>query len=161
MFFLLTVTGFCSISPDSIDHLFSSLIAKSVYQFASPNSIVWSLNVSTVFAPFPQNIFEPLIENVFNCDGVAYYNVTLLDSLVSQTDCLAVPEHGYLLVFMWIPDDGTSHSWFCDWGRPDLFLNITYNFSKMPDKRWILPSNFGGMHRILYFASAQRLGIRF
>jgi len=130
---------------------FSSNISKSVSQFTYPNNITWNLNVSVLFHQFPENVTNSLRDNAFHSDDTTYYNITLLDILLSQFENLAIPEHGYLITFMWIPDGATGHSWFYVQQRPDLFLGRTDYLNGVPFKYWAFPPNSGGLRRALYF----------
>ena len=143
---------FLGIPSEYIDETeFSSNISKSLSQFAYPNNVTWNLNVSVLFHQFPQNVTDSLIDNAFHSDNTTYYNMTLLDTLLSQSGNLSIPEHGYLITFMWIPDAAIDHSWFYVQERPDLFLGRTDYLNGVPFKYWAFPSNFGGLHRALYF----------
>ena len=127
----------------------ASLLPKTVRQFVEPNTISWTLNFSLVFCPFPDNTSNSLRNNAFYSEGFAYFNVTLLDVLLSQLQDVAIPECGYLLAFMSIPN-ATGHSWFYVQERPDLFLNRTDYFNSVPSNYWIFPPNSGGSRRALY-----------
>lgn len=127
-----------------------SRLPQSITQFAYPNTMTWTLNVSFVFYPFPKNVSDSLQNSAFYSTGSAYFNITLLDTLLSQFQDLAIPKCGYLLTFMWIPN-ATNHSWFYVQERLDLFLNRTDYFNDTPFKYWVFPSNFGGSRRALYF----------
>lgn len=127
-----------------------SLLPQTIRQFAYPNTMNWALNMSLFFCPFPNNVSDSLHSNAFYSGGSAYFNVTFLDTLLSQFQDLAIPKCGYLLTFMWIPN-ATGHSWFYVQERPDLFLNRTDYFSGAPFEYWVFPPNFGGLHRALYF----------
>jgi hypothetical protein len=96
-------------------------------------------------------------QNMYTCpararappkEGVKH--VTLLD-LLSKLEYSTVPEHGYLIVFMWIPDGGVSHSRFYAQERTDLFLGRTDFFDGNPSRYWAFTPYFGGMRRALYF----------
>jgi hypothetical protein len=130
---------------------FLSRIAQNVSQFAYPNNITWNLNVSIVFHDFPVEVMSSLIDNAYHIEEITYYNVTLLDDLLSKLEYSTVPERGYLIVFMLIPDGGVSHSWFYVQERPDLFLGRTDFFDGNPSRYWAFPPYFGGMRRALYF----------
>lgn len=127
-----------------------SLLPQTIYQFAYPSTISWTLNFSFVFRQFPDNVSNSLRSNAFHSIGSTYLNITFLDSLLSQFEDLVIPKRGYLLAFMWIPN-ATGHSWFCVQERPDLFLNRTDYFNGTEAKYWVFPPNFGGMRRALYF----------
>jgi len=127
-----------------------SLLPRTVEQFGHPNTITWTLNFSFIFTSFPINILDTLTENAFQSKNHTYFNITLLDNLLSQLPELTIPERGYLLTFMSIPN-ATEHSWFYIEERPDLFLNRTDYFNYVPFKFWIFPPNFGGLRRALYF----------
>ena len=127
-----------------------SFLPQRVGQFAFPNTMTWTLNVSFAFCPFPKNVSDSLQDSAFYSTGSAYFNITLLETLLSQFQDLVIPRRGYLLTFMWIPN-ATSHSWFYVQERPDLFLNRTDYFNETPLKYWVFPPNFGGLHRALYF----------
>ena len=143
---------FLGVPSEYIDETeFSSDISKSVSQFAYPNNITWSLNVSVLFHQFPENVTDSLINNAFHSNDTTYYNMTLLDVLLSQFEDLAIPEHGYLITFMWIPDGAIDHSWFYVQERPDLFLGRTDYLNGVPFKYWVFPPNSGGLRRALYF----------
>jgi len=128
----------------------TSLLPKTIKQFAYPNTITWTLNFSFGFTPFPDNISDSLTESAFHSGSTAYLNITILDNVLSQLPDLAIPERGYLLTFMSIPNV-TGHSWFYIQERPDLFLNRTDYFNDVPFEYWIFPPNFGGLRRALYF----------
>jgi hypothetical protein len=119
-------------------------------QFADPYRMTWYLNYSFVFYSFPQDVSDALQNNAFYSQGIAYFNATLLDALLSQIQDLAIPKCGYLLVFMWIPN-ATGHSWFYVQERPDLLLNTTEITPTANYTNLIFPSNFGGIRRALYF----------
>jgi len=129
-----------------------SSLPKTFDQFAYPNTINWVLNYSFIFAPFPQNVSDALNEDALHSRSRASFNITLLDSLLPQIPDLAIPEHGYLLVFMSIPN-ATDHSWF--YVPPVLqalgiLPNTTTYFngglgSSNP------ATDFGGLQRALYF----------
>jgi hypothetical protein len=143
--------AFLGVSSEYINQ--SSLMAllpQTVKQFADPNSINWTLNFSLVFYPFPDNASNSLRNNALYSEGSACFNITLLDKLLSQFQDVAIPECGYLLAFMWIPN-ATGHSWFYVQERPDLFLNRTDYFNGVPSKYWVFPPNFGGSRRALCF----------
>jgi len=143
---------FLGVSSDYIDEgMFLPRVTRSVKQFVQPNNMTWNLNVSIVFHEFPLDVMASLMDNSYNFEGTTYYNITLLDRLLSQFDYLAVPNKGYLLVFMLIPDTGVNHSWFYVQERPDLFLGRTDSFDGAPFKYWAFPSYFGGIRRALYF----------
>jgi len=143
---------FLGVSPDYIDESnFVSRIIQSTSQFDHPNNMTWNLNVSIVFHEFPVNIMNSLINNAYHFEGTTHYNMTLLDELLSQLECLAVPKQGYLIIFMWVPDGGVNHSWFYIQERPNLFLGRTDFFDGSPSRSWAFPSYFGGMRRALYF----------
>jgi hypothetical protein len=128
----------------------TSLLPKTVRQFAEPNMISWTLNFSLVFCPFPDNISNSLRNNAFYSEGFTYFNATLLDVLLSQFQDVAIPDCGCLLAFMWIPN-ATGYSWFYVQERPDLFLNRTDYFNSVPSNYWISPPDFGGSRRALHF----------
>lgn len=143
---------FLGVPSEYIDESsFLSRIAQNVSQFAYPNNITWNLNVSIVSYDFPVDVMSSLIDNAYHLEGITYYNVTLLDDLLSKLEYSTVPERGYLIVFMWIPDGGVSHSWFYVQERPDLFLGRTDFFDGNPSRYWRFPPYFGGMRRALYF----------
>jgi hypothetical protein len=125
-------------------------LPHSFSQFAYPNTMTWSFNYSFAFYPFSQDVSDSLRDNAFYSQGIAYFNATLLDALLSQIQDLAIPEHGYLLAFMWIPN-ATDHSWFYVPERPDLLLNTTDITPSGNYTGSSLPSNFGGIRRALYF----------
>lgn len=128
----------------------TSLFPQTIKQFASPNTITWTFNFSFVFTPFPDNISNSLNESAFYSGGIAYFNITLLDNLLSQVPDVAIPECGYLLTYLWIPN-ATDHSWFYIEEKPDLFLNRTDYFNGVPFRYWVFPPDFGGLRRALYF----------
>jgi hypothetical protein len=130
--------------------LLSSLLPQNLEQFANPNTINWTLNFSSAFYSFPENVSSLLRQNSFVLGNSAYFNATLLDDLLTQFEDLAIPERGYLLTFMWIPN-ATGHSWFYVQDRPDLFLNRTDYFNGVPSEYWVFPPNFGGLRRAMYF----------
>lgn len=143
---------FLGVPSDYVDESsFLSTIPESIVQFANPNNITWILNVSVVFHDFPMDVMNSLIDNAYHSEGTAYYNITLLDELLSQLEYLTIPRHGNLVVFMWIPDNGVNHSWFYVQERPDLFLGRTDYFDSAPSRYWAFPSYFGGQRRVLYF----------
>jgi len=142
---------FLGVPPEYMDQTqLMPLLPQTFYQFAYPNTISWALNFSFVFSQFPSNISDLLRNNAFHSGGSAYFNITLLDFLLSQLDDLTIPKRGYLLAFMWIPN-ATDHSWFYVQERPELFLDRTDYFNNVPSKSWIFPPNFGGIRRALYF----------
>jgi len=55
------------------------------------------------------------------------------------------------LVFMWVPDGQTAHSWFFVEEKPDLFLGRVDYFDGAPFRYWEFPKNFGGRRRAVYF----------
>lgn len=128
----------------------ASLLPQTIKQFAYPNTITWALNFSFVFAPFPEYVSDSLNESAFCLGSTVYLNITFLDSMLSQLPELTIPESGYLLTFLSIPN-ATGHSWFYVQERPDLFLNRTDYFNGVPFKYWIFPPNFGGLRRVVYF----------
>jgi len=143
---------FLGINPEYVDESeFMQSVSRNVSQFAYPNTMKWSLNISTLFHEFPENVLESLRQNAFHSEGISYYNITLLDILLSQLESLTIPTRGYLIVFMWVPNDETNHLWFYVQERPDLFLGRIDYFSGVPFKYWAFPQNFGGMRRVLYF----------
>ena len=143
---------FLGVSSDLIDEgMFLSSVTKSISQFAQPNNMTWSLNTSISFHEFPVEVITSLINGAYIFEGATYYNVTLLDRLLSQVEYLAVPQKGYLLVFMGIPNGGVSHSWFYAYERPDLLLGRTDFFDSSPSEYWAFPPYFGGIRRALYF----------
>jgi len=143
---------FLGVFSEYIDEsMFLSGVSRSVEQFAQPNNMTWSLNVSIAFHEFPLDVMTSLVNNAYNFERATFYNITLLDTLLLQFDYLAVPERGYLFVFMSIPNGEADHSWFYVEERPDLFLGRTDFFDGQPSKYWAFPPYFGGMHRALYF----------
>ena len=143
---------FLGVSSEYIDESeFVSSFSKSVSQFAYPNTMTWNLNVSVVFHEFPETVIESLRDNAYYFEGVTYYNITLLDVLLSQFEGLIIPKRGYVFVFMWIPDDAVNHSWFYVQERSDLFLGRTDYFNGKPFRYWAFPPHFGGLRRVLYF----------
>jgi len=143
---------FLGIPSDYVDESsFLSRIPVSIDQFAYPNNMTWNLNVSVVFHEFPTDVMNILIDNAYHSEGTAYYNITLLDELLSQLEYLAIPRHGNLLIFTWIPDGGVNHSWFYIQERQDLFLGRTDFFDSQPFRYWAFPPYFGGIRRVLYF----------
>jgi len=130
---------------------FLSRISQSVTQFVYPNNMTWHLNLSIVFHEFPTDVANSLIDNAYHFEGTTYYNITLLDVLLSQLEYLAVPERGYLIIFMRIPNSEVNHSWFYIQERPDLFLGRTDFFDGLPSTYWTFPPYFGGMRRVLFF----------
>lgn len=133
------------------DNEFKSSTKKNATQFASPNTITWNLNVSIIFHDFPESVMDALASNAYQHDGITYYNITLLDTLLSQLESLTVPKRGYLTVFMRLPNGSVNHSWFYIQERPDLFLGRTDYFNGKAIKYWAFPSYFGGIRRALYF----------
>jgi hypothetical protein len=133
-----------------------SLLPQTVGQFPYPSTITWALNFSLASYPFPGNVSDSLRNNAFYSGGSAYFNITLLDTLLSQFQDPAIPECGCLLVFMWIPN-ATCHSWFYVQERPDLFLNRTDYINGVPSQTWVFPSNFGGLRRALYFDMSETM----
>ncbi|MCK4483056.1 hypothetical protein KAU55_07485, partial [Candidatus Bathyarchaeota archaeon] len=114
---------FLGVPSDYIDEsMFLSNVSQNVSQFAHPNNMTWSLNVSVVFHEFTESVMTSLIEKAYLFEGTTYYNITLLDDLLSQLEYLIIPTCGYLIVFMWMPDGGITHSWFYVHEKPDLFL---------------------------------------
>ena len=143
---------FLGIPPEYVDETdFSSNVSRSASQFVYPNNITWNLNVSVFFHQFPENVTDSLRDNAFHSENITYYNITLLDIMLSQFEDLAIPKHGYLITFMWIPDDAIDHSWFYVQERPDLFLGRTDYLNGASFKYWAFPPNFGGLRRALYF----------
>jgi len=143
---------FLGVPSDYIDESnFLSRIFASANQFAHPNNVTWNFNVSVLFHEFPVEVMNSLISNAYYLEGITYYNITLLDELSSQLGNLAVPEQGYLIMFMWVPDGGVNHSWFYIQERPDLFLGRTDFFDGQPFRYWAFPPYFGGIRRVLYF----------
>lgn len=143
---------FLGVPSDYIDESnFLSRIIGSTKQFAHPNNMTWNFNVSIVFHEFPVEVMNSLINNAYHFEGPTYYNITLLDESFSELWDIAVPDQGYLIMFMWIPDGGVNHSWFYIQERPDLFLGRTDFFDSNPFKYWEFPPYFGGMRRVLYF----------
>lgn len=143
---------FLGISSDYVDEsMFLSRVTRNVKQFAQPNNMTWNLNMSIALHEFPPDVMTSLTENAYSFEGVAYYNITLLETLLLQFDYLAVPNKGYLFVFMSIPDGGVDHSWFFVEERPDLFLGRTDFLDSQSSKYWAFPPSFGGAHRALYF----------
>lgn len=139
---LVNQTSLLSLLPQTIDQ----------FQYPDPDTITWNLNYSFLFNPFPQNVSDSLLNSAFHSEGSTYFNVTLLDNLLSQE--LTIPTRGYLLAFMWIPNS-TGHSWFCVQDRPDLFFNITYYSGGNVAKPWVCSGYFGGLDRALYFDISQ------
>jgi len=149
---------FLGISPDYIDEgFFKSWISKSAEQFAHPNTIKWNLSVSVSFQDFPQPVMSALEDNSYNFEGTTYYNVTLLDTLLSQEECLAVPKRGYLVVYMWIPDGSVNHSWFYLPEETDFPLGSTVSIDGYSVRPWAFPNCFGGTRRVVYFDVSDRL----
>jgi hypothetical protein len=143
---------FLGVPPDLINEsTFLSSITRNVNQFAHSTDMTWNLNISIVFHEFPENITTLLIDNAYVFKGTTYYNITLLDDLLSQLEYLAIPKCGYLIVFMRILDAAINHSWFYVQERPDLFLGRTDYFNNEPSRYWAFPPYFGGMRRVLYF----------
>jgi len=128
-----------------------SQVSRNISQFAYPNTLNWNLNISFAFEALPSDVCDCLIGNAFVSEGITYYNVTLFEELLEEHALLEIPQHGYLLMFIWIPDNATVHSWFYTCERPDLFLNRTDYFNGIPINYWVFPSNFGGTRRALYF----------
>jgi len=123
----------------------------NVSQFAHPSTMTWKLNVSVHFEEFPDDLMNSLSSNSFRDQGISYYNATLLDVWLSHHENLTVPNRGYLLVFMWVPDDHTAHSWFFVEERPSLFLGRVDYFDGASFRYWEFPKNFGGKRRAVYF----------
>lgn len=144
---------FLGISQDYVDEgTFEASISKiAKRQFSHPNTITWNLNVSIQFCEFPKDIPNSLAQNAFHLEGISYYNITLLDTLLAQQQDIAIPDGGCLVVFMWIPDNGTDHSWFFVHGRLDLWLGTTEYLDNVPYRYWAFPPSFGGIHRAIYF----------
>jgi len=143
---------FLGVSSDHINEsVFLSNVSRSVSQFAHPSNMTWNLNLSIVFHEFPESVITSLIDNAYRFEGATYYNVTLLEDLLSQLGYLTVPTCGYLIVFMWIPDGAINNSWFYVQERPDLFLGRIDYFNGVPFRNWAFPPNFGGIRRALYF----------
>ena len=143
---------FLGVSSDYVDEsMFLSRVTRSVKQFAQPNNMTWSLNVSVALHEFPPDVMTSLVDNAYNSEGTTYYNITLLDTLLLQLGYLAVPDRGYLFVFMSIPDGEVDHSWLYVEERPDLFLGRTDFFDGQSSKYWAFPPYFAGAHRALYF----------
>lgn len=130
---------------------FMSSVSKGVNQFAYPNTMTWNFNVSIFFHEFPGTVMETLSDDAYHFEGVTYYNITLLDVLLSQFEGLTIPERGYLITFMCVPDNAINHSWFYVQERPDLFLGRIDYFNGIPFKYWAFPPSFGGIRRALYF----------
>jgi hypothetical protein len=118
--------------------------------------ITWKLTFSFVFYPFPQNVSSSLFVHALYSADSAFFNTTLLDNLLSQSQELAIPNCGCLLVFMWIPN-ATGHQWFyapeCN---QDFLLNVTEYDNGIPQTG---PSfqNFGGLRRAVYFDISQMM----
>lgn len=143
---------FLGITSEHIDeNEFKSSIKKNVTQFASPNTLTWNLNVSIIFHDFPESFMDALASNAYQHDGVTYYNITLLDTLLSEMENLTVPKRGYLTLFMLLPNGLVNHSWFYILERSDLFLGRTDYFDGKSFNYWAFPSSFGGIRRALYF----------
>jgi len=143
---------FLGVSPDYINESrFMSRTTHGVSQFAYPNNMTWNFNVSMAFQDFPVSVMDSLTNNSYQSGGITYYNITLLDTLLSQIDFLGVPSRGYQLVFMQVPNGGVDHSWFYVQERLDLFLGRTDFFDGNPSKYWAFPPNFGGQRRVMYF----------
>ena len=143
---------FLGITPKYIDESeFTSSVFQSISQFAYSNTMTWSLNVSVFFHEFPENILDSLNNNAFHSEDITYYNITLLDVLLSQIEGLTIPKRGYLITFMCVPDNAINHSWFYVQERPDLFLGRIDHFNDVPFKYWAFPPSFGGIRRALYF----------
>lgn len=143
---------FLGIPPEYIEESeFLSSISQNISQFAYPNTIKWSLNVSIFIHEFPESVLDSLSHNAFHSEGTVYYNITLLDLLLGEFDDLTIPKHGYLMVFMWIPENAVNHLWFHVQERPDLFLGRIDYFNGVPFKHWASPPNFGGISGALYF----------
>ncbi|MDI6905466.1 MAG: hypothetical protein QMD13_08310 [Candidatus Bathyarchaeia archaeon] len=84
---------FLGVPSDYIDESnFVSRIIRSTSQFANPNNMTWNLNVSIVFHEFPVEVINSLINNTYHFEGTTYYNITLLDELLSQFEYLAAPK---------------------------------------------------------------------
>jgi len=80
---------FLGIPPEYVDETgFSSNISRSASQFAYPNDITWNLNVSVFFHQFPENVTDSLRDNTFHSENITYYNITLLDVMLSQFEDL-------------------------------------------------------------------------
>ena len=143
---------FLGIASEYIDENdFKSSVRKNVKQFASPNTITWNLNISIIFHDFPESLMDALASNAYQHDDITYYNITLLDALLSRMESLTVPKRGYLTLFMWLPDGSVNHSWFYILERPDLFLGRTDYINGKPFKYWAFPPYFGGIGRAIYF----------
>jgi len=143
---------FLGVSSDYINEsTFLSKATRNVRQFAQPNNMTWSLNVSIAFHEFPLDVMTSLVNKAYDSEGKKFYNITLLNALLLQPDYLAAPDKGYLFVFMSIPDGGVDHSWFYVHERPDLFLGRTDFFDGQSFEYWVFPPYFGGAHRALYF----------
>lgn len=143
--------AFVGVAPEYINQTqLLSFLTPAIMQFSDPNATSWTLNYSLVFCPFYANVSDLLSNNAFYSQGSSFFNITLLDILMSQFPDLAIPERGYLLVFMWVPN-AAGHSWFYVRDRPDLFLNRTDYFNGLPSQYWIFPPDFGGLRRALYF----------
>ena len=142
---------FLGIPSEFVDeNEFVARTSQNVSQFAHPNAMTWNLNVFVHFEEFPEDLQDSLSSGSYRNEGITYYNTTLLDDSLSHHENLAIPNRGYLLVFMWIPDNQTTHSWFFVEERPDLFLGRT-DYDGVPVRTWEFPKNFGGRRRAIYF----------
>jgi len=149
-------TVFLGVPPESIDNQsFVTRVSQKVSQFAEPNTITWTLNVSVDFQDFPEDVLSSLINNSFVFENTTYYNITLFDSLLIQSGYLTIPDQGYLFVYMWLPDNISDHSWFYVQERPDLLLGRIDYFDGQEVNAWAFPYNFGGLHRSMYFDISQ------
>ncbi len=143
--------SFLGIPSEYIDQsILQNSLTGSVSQFAAPNTITWSLNISISFHVLPDNLTDRLNQNSHHYSSMNYYNVALFDQLYTEIYDQTIPNEGYQLVFTWIPDNDTSHSWFYVNERPDLFLGRTDSFNGYASQYWMFPPNFGGIHRTMY-----------
>ncbi len=124
---------------------------RSVIQFAHPNAMTWNLNISVLFREFAESMVDLLRNDAYRSKGVDYYNISLFDTIISQFEDLAVPKHGYLIMFLWVPCNTSHYSWFHVQERPDLFLGRTDYLTGVPINYWAFPPSFGGIRRALYF----------
>lgn len=125
-------------------------VAQNFSQFTGTMSVIWNLNYTCDFYPFPQNITDSLVANAFSSQGILYFNTSLLDELMFNVSEFAIPTHGYELTFMSM-SNAPDHSWFYVPESPDLLLNLTTITPSGNYTGSTFPPNFGGIHRSIYY----------
>src|SRR3989304_4000740 len=68
--------AFLGVSQDYVDTAqLTASVPHSLTQFAYPNTMTWTLNLSCSFSAFPNEVSASLQNNAFRSDGSEYFNI--------------------------------------------------------------------------------------